>query len=915
MGEMTGPGTEDGTTRQLSAANRMRWGLVVAVGVLWVFLIGRSVNAQGEVPPPELREVSEVAQEIQQASSLPGAALIAETLRAETAIWIDRIHIGRDNAYTPDSNKYLTASLTILNRGATPLEIQAGQTTLLGWNKTYSVHSDASDVRDMPIQVERESRMLSELNTPDELTVPAGKSVSFEVFFLNVQQGNTVGPLLLHVPLKSGGVLEVDIRAQQRARLGIESARMGPEAVLGLVTIHGSLNTVNAEDLADEIRTLIDDGVQRMVITWADNAAAMAPDLVDWLLERAAGDSRDPLYEQLPHFPTPNSLALAALPEVNREDGGYDENETLFATADAAVQHALRELYTVIDAAYLSKEIRSGHPFSQRAALAALELRQDRLSLNNLFPVLSQLYDSVDEQTRKYVLLAIGQQRDPGMLDMLASVVTEENATDAAAGFAALLKSPVPEAVATLEEIIESRSARFAYARQIEMLGSDYRREWNPFLLDALQDSEADVRAAAIRSLVKVGHRRIIDHLRDALADPDEHVRNVAFAALVQRTDSASEQLALEHALQLLQQGEVHENVLEIVRRTRDLRTARHIVEQIRHHSEHRSQLLNVLEDVGDERALRDLLQIDEQLTSGQRIQLYQLVVTFDLPEQTDIALKALRAEEQEIRQIGIEMLVQQATDEAADAIFQLYPDATPPEATVICFALGRIGTERAARHLKQIRQSAFESADEERLEAAKDGMRIWVSHSPGANSLETAYYHSRVENYENALTYFKLAAEIDPQLGIAWSGQGNSYLKLQQYDEAGEAFAKAYEIDDFDGQAITGLGIVEAMRGEVEAAVERTVSAAGKFPNDEIYAYNTACVYGRAIEFLRREGTDEQRQLVQSYEAAAISALKDSIEWGFSEWSLMQTDPDLNALRELPAFRELSKNRRVPRP
>ncbi|MDB4733688.1 tetratricopeptide repeat protein, partial [Planctomicrobium sp.] len=175
--------------------------------------------------------------------------------------------------------------------------------------------------------------------------------------------------------------------------------------------------------------------------------------------------------------------------------------------------------------------------------------------------------------------------------------------------------------------------------------------------------------------------------------------------------------------------------------------------------------------------------------------------------------------------------------------------------------------------------------------------------------AMESAYYHSNVDNYENALVYFDLATEIDPDLSVAYSGKGNSLLKLDRHDEALEAFQKAYDMDSFDGQAVTGIGIVSAILGETEKAVSLTVDSADKFPKDNIYAYNTACVYGRAIEYLKKEAPEENSEVIEQYGAQAIQALRDSIEYGFEEFTLMRTDPDINSLRSLPEFKELIKN------
>lgn len=88
----------------------------------------------------------------------------------------------------------------------------------------------------------------------------------------------------------------------------------------------------------------------------------------------------------------------------------------------------------------------------------------------------------------------------------------------------------------------------------------------------------------------------------------------------------------------------------------------------------------------------------------------------------------------------------------------------------------------------------------------------------------------------------------------------------------------------------------------------------ADKFEKDMIFAYNTACVYGRAVEALSQmEESDERDELIGTYREAAMTALKKSIELGFSDGKLISSDPDLNAFRENEDFRSLMQKFNAP--
>ena len=81
-------------------------------------------------------------------------------------------------------------------------------------------------------------------------------------------------------------------------------------------------------------------------------------------------------------------------------------------------------------------------------------------------------------------------------------------------------------------------------------------------------------------------------------------------------------------------------------------------------------------------------------------------------------------------------------------------------------------------------------------------------------------------------------------------------------------------------------------------------------YGNPSVYMYNVACVFGRSLESLLRETpTPEQVKTATEYRRQALLFLKAAIEMrnGFNDPHLLETDADLNSLRDLPEFKELS--------
>lgn len=844
-------------------------------------------------------------------ATLPGAEGLSKTPRLPLHLWVNQIHMGVDNAYSPERIRYLVLKLTILNHAEEDLTIQPKEATLAGWGDTYHLGETPEEFDLMPIKVGRDVYSMNELETPAEVTVPAKQGIACWMVFTDLDRANNIESLVLELPLPDGKTIKHDLRREQRARLGLQTEQLGPLGTVGLISLSGELNAINAQDLVDQFKKFQLDGTKRCLVQWMDTAPPTVDDLVDWLLHRAAGDTNNELYRQFPYFDDFKFLALSRLPKLNLQDGFDDEFEKyLFPKTQEAFLAAVADLYEVIDPSFLTREIRLGHRFSQRAALAALEQRHEQFATDELFPLLCQLYDTSDEETRRYVLLAIGQQSAPEAIPMLVNIAMRERDSDAEGAFLSLLRSSRSDAVPAIHKLISDESVNIPPQKQIELLADNFRRLWTPYLTSSLKSDDATVRAAALKAFVRVGHPELGELLAMALKDSSEAVRTTAFEALTRRPDTRSEEIAGEYALSLLKQGKLSESVFSMITRTRNPQAAPVIMELIDKKPSARIQLISMLEQVGDDRSVRALLKDLKKFSPEETVLIFELVNTFDLPEKTEIGKEAIHSESKEVRQAGIAMLMEQTSDESAEAIASLLTNSDDSQVTQVCFALGRIGTRRAEELLKEYREVALAAGSYEGLLAAKNGMSMWMRHSPGWNAIDSADYHSRVENYENALIYYDLACEMDPDLSIAYSGKGNTLLRMKRYEEAGKAFQQAYDLDSFDGQAITGVGIVRAMQGEVEEAVQLTVSSANKFPKDNIFAYNTACVYGRAIEYLRTvENQDSVAELIHEYEVKAIECLENSIEYGFDEFDLMRTDPDINSLRTLPAFQELLKN------
>jgi Flp pilus assembly protein TadD len=272
-----------------------------------------------------------------------------------------------------------------------------------------------------------------------------------------------------------------------------------------------------------------------------------------------------------------------------------------------------------------------------------------------------------------------------------------------------------------------------------------------------------------------------------------------------------------------------------------------------------------------------------------------------------EIAKKAVHSKEQGVRNGAIQVLKSIGDDRALDLLNQMLAKAPREEREMICMALAEIGSDAAIRTLYEYRERSLQAGERSALSAVDQALRLWRARLPGWNFVESGYVHVQAENQKEALKAFSLAILINPELADAYSARGNVYLRLDQFSNAGKDFLEALRLDPIDGQAVTGLAIVKAVEGHEEEAIRYVDEQARHYPGDRFFAYNTACVYGRAIEALRRRPASAEIQArIAELEGQALKKLHESIDYGFNQFDWMQKDPDLAAFRDLPDFKKL---------
>jgi tetratricopeptide (TPR) repeat protein len=69
-------------------------------------------------------------------------------------------------------------------------------------------------------------------------------------------------------------------------------------------------------------------------------------------------------------------------------------------------------------------------------------------------------------------------------------------------------------------------------------------------------------------------------------------------------------------------------------------------------------------------------------------------------------------------------------------------------------------------------------------------------------------FYYYKMENYSEAVKYYKKAIELTPDYPFSYNNLGVIYLQTKQYEQAEEYFQKAIALDPFYIKAVCNLGV-----------------------------------------------------------------------------------------------------------
>src|SRR5262249_53529183 len=280
-------------------------------------------------------------------------------------------------------------------------------------------------------------------------------------------------------------------------------------------------------------------------------------------------------------------------------------------------------------------------------------------------------------------------------------------------------------------------------------------------------------------------------------------------------------------------------------------------------------------------------------------------LVKFDQASFRQLAAQALQSGDGTLVSYSVQGLQEDGGTEAVKIMIDALESASNSFTwSYLSNALAAAGTPAARAALLKAR----DSGNAEKRNFAVNALQILRQRSPGYQHSFQAQQLAQQEKFKEAVEQFDLAIQLDGSLSDAFAGRGHALLQLEKFADAGKDFAKALDQDPYNSLALTGLCLVMVMPdGKHVEAVKKLEESRGKFPNNLMFNYNAACVYGRAYAHVEKdEKAADRDKLLTQYKQATFADLKKAIEFGFQDFTLLKKDPDLKSFQDLPEFQEL---------
>ncbi|QDU82278.1 TPR repeat-containing protein YrrB [Polystyrenella longa] len=845
----------------------------------------------------------------------PPGQIPTDPEKQQLYLQLEHPYYGQTNASNNQRIKFFVANLTCLNLTEKPINISSDSLTLTVDGTEYKQVEDPKKLRNQAFQSEGQMFQLQKLSLLTNLTIQPGSARSTWVLFNELPYNQSVPDLKLTIKSDNHPPFEFSINEAAERRLDVAIEQIGPRKSLGLITVNGIVDNLSIGSLVEKVTKLTENRISRFVIRFAETGSISDASLQNWLLAQAqsAGSNAVTQLQAYPSFPVSiRELHIADLPDLDnhRTRSRTATNGTrVHATTAEAVEEALKSVYENLPRNELVEEIKTGHPFTRVVALkhGGARLMDDQLAL------VIDLADADDPAMQKAAIYALRHFNNETAFLKLEDLVRRNITGLSGLAIDSLAASRFGEAHQRLLSILNNEPPE-SKTEFVKILSQNPRPIWSETIYQFLtEETDNDYHSEALQALNRIGHPQLLDVLEKSLQNRDEEIQRIAFLILANRNDPESETLALNYTLQHLQTDPPTPEMHELLIQTKSQEAIPHLLPYLEKRNPERRNILRTLAQIGDQNVASKLTEIYPKLDTQEQAIALASLWELSSPAAVELSKQALASNEHSLMRAAINNLIEEGSEEAVALLIKSFEESNNP--TSINYLLSAMEQLRTPEVKASLQRASLQGDRNKQRRAYEKLLIIWNS-SPARQYLQMASLKMQEDDYEEALTDFTKAIEIDPELPTAWSGRGNAYLKLEKYKEAKDDFQKALVHDPRDQMAITGTALILVRQDDPEGAFAMLEKKEHFFEDGQLntnyFVYNSACVYGVALELLRaKAGTEEAPENLESiaeeYETKAIEALRRSITNGFDELDWMRKDPDLNSLHDNEEFRKIS--------
>ena len=598
--------------------------------------------------------------------------------------------------------RIFVAKLMLINLTAEVKTVEASQVTLDADGNVLKNGVIDAQVQNYGISVGQQGFSLNQIKPTASLKIAPGQSGTTWIIFSGLPRGPGMPKLKLSIAVGDKPI-ELDVNAWAASKLDATTKRLGPRGCLALLTIGGELNSLSYSALVEELERLAAQKVTRVVIRWAEGAPPIEQNLSYPFIGMAQSLGRtDAQNQQIPTMPQSfTEFRLAELPAANQNQSNYGVNvhapgmnpaaianaSIVHKTSAEAVVAGLRTAYEVVPRNELLEDIRSADPLTRAAAVAT---GGGRLAAEHL-PLLLQLADDADPALQRAALLALRHFGEPEAIDKLLGYAHKNAEPLASMAVESLAGSRYSAAHDALLGLLDREGAE-SRKTIVKVLAQYPRPIWSETIYKFVRDPQGGLGIDGLQALVRVGHPKLIEVLKDALASRDTVLRDAAFNELVNQTDSASEQIAIQFTLKHMESAPPTPPMLAFLTKTKDQASLPLLLKHLKNNASDRTGIINTLAQIGDQTVADALVEQYATLRPNEQTAVLGVLGQLKSPAFLKLAASALESQDASVVSTTCQWLQSDASPAAVKLLIDTFEKTTLPNTiTYTANALGQV--------------------------------------------------------------------------------------------------------------------------------------------------------------------------------------------------------------------------------